>query len=94
MECIHLLIKKSKLFVAEHPQLDRSLSHDLSKPFEFRVDQRKVISGIDEIVKLMTKGEEVYCIIPAKLGHGEKGVKGHIDSNSILYIYLQIIDIK
>ena len=69
-------------------------SNELSKPFEFRIGDDKVISGLDEIIKTMCKGEELYCVIPAALGHREKSIKGYIDSNSILYIYLQIIDIK
>lgn len=69
-------------------------SNELSKPFEFRVDKNKVIVGLDEIVKKMSKGEEVYCIIPPSLAYGEKGVKGSVDPNSMLYLYIQIIDIE
>lgn len=69
-------------------------SNELSKPFEFRIDDNKVIPGLDEIVKQMSIGEELFCIIPASLGHGAKGVKGYIDPNSTLYLYIQIIDIE
>lgn len=69
-------------------------SNELSKPFEFRLDQHKVIPGLEEIVKHMTKGEELYCIIPPSLAHGEEGVKGYIDPNATLYLYIQIIDIE
>lgn len=69
-------------------------SNELSKPFEFKLDEHKVIPGIEEIVKYMSKGEEIYCIIPPSLGHGDKGVKGYIDPNATLYIYIQIIDIE
>ena len=68
-------------------------SNELSKPLEFIVDGHKVIPGVEEMVKYMSMGEEVYCIIPAELGFGEKGVKGHVDPNSSLYLYIQIIDI-
>lgn len=69
-------------------------SNELSKPFEFRIDDNKVIPGLAEIVKQMSKGEELYCIITASLAHGEKGLKGNIDPNSTLYLYIQIIDIE
>jgi len=69
-------------------------SNELSKPFEFRLGKDKVIPGLDEIVKEMNQGEELYCIIPAALAHGEKGVKGHLNPNTSLYLYIQIIDIE
>lgn len=68
-------------------------SNELCKPFEFRVGANKVIPGLDEIVKKMSKREEGYCILPSQLGHGEKGVKG-IDPNSTLHLYIQIISIE
>jgi FKBP-type peptidyl-prolyl cis-trans isomerase len=69
-------------------------SNELSKPFEYRVDKTKVIAGIDEIIKQMSEGEELYCIIPPTLAHGEKGVKGAIDPNATLYVYIHILHIE
>jgi FKBP-type peptidyl-prolyl cis-trans isomerase len=69
-------------------------SNELSKPFEYTVDKTKVIPGIDEIIKQMSEGEELYCVIPPALAHGEKGVKGSVDPNVTFYLYIRIIDIK
>lgn len=68
-------------------------SNELSKPLEFTLDQHKVISGIEDIVKYMTKGEELFCIISPYLAHGEKG-KGPISPYATLCVYIQIIDIE
>ncbi|WP_018341638.1 FKBP-type peptidyl-prolyl cis-trans isomerase [Cytophaga aurantiaca] len=68
-------------------------SNELSKPLEFRLDKHQVIPGIEDIVKYMNRGEELFCIIPAYLAHGDKG-KGAIDPHTTLYVYIQIIDIE
>ena len=62
--------------------------------FKYRVGDDKMIEGLDEIIKQMNQGEEVYCIIPPSLGHGEKGVSGYINPNETLYLYIQIVEIK
>jgi len=64
------------------------------KPFKFQVDNHEVIPGWDEAVKLMSKGEKWYCIIPSELGYGKKGVEGVIAPNANLYFYIEVVDIK
>jgi len=69
-------------------------SNELSKPLKFHVDNHEVIAGIDEVVKKMSKGEMLYCIIPPELSYGKKGVHGHSAPNTTLYLYLQVVDIQ
>jgi len=44
------------------------------KPLAFRLGERQVIAGIEEIVAQMKPGEEVQALIPAALAYGDKGV--------------------
>lgn len=73
-------------------------SNELSKkPFKFKVDEHKVIDGFNEVVKEMTEGEKLYCIIPPELGHGKHGKTRDdksIEPNSTLYYYIEVVDIK
>lgn len=69
-------------------------SNEGAKPFKFQVGNHEVIPGWDEAVKLMSKGEKWYCIIPSELGYGKKGVEGVIAPNSTLYFYIEVVDIK
>lgn len=73
-------------------------SNELSKkPFKFKVDEHKVIDGINEVVKEMNEGEKLYCIIPPELGHGKHGKTRDdksIAPNSTLYYYIEVVDIK
>lgn len=69
-------------------------SNELGKPITFKVDKNNFIPGLDEVVKHMSKGEKFYCIIPPELGHGQKGVDGHIAPDATLYYYIEIIDVE
>ena len=69
-------------------------SNEGGKPFKFQVDNKEVIPGWDEAVKLMSKGEKWYCIIPSELGYGKKGVEGLIAPNATLYFFIEVVDIK
>lgn len=69
-------------------------SNEGGKPFKFQVDNKEVIPGWDEAVKLMSKGEKWYCIIPSELGYGKKGVEGLIAPNATLYFFIEIVDVK
>ena len=51
-------------------------------------------SGIHEALQLMTKGDKVKLILPSYLGHGLLGDRMKIPPQSILYIDLQLIDLK
>ena len=69
-------------------------SNEGSKPFKFQVDNHEVIPGWDEAVKLMSKGEKWYCVIPSELAYGKKGVEGVIAPNATLYFYIEVVDVK
>ena len=69
-------------------------SNEGSKPFKFQVDNHEVIPGWNEAVKLMSKGEKWYCIIPSELAYGKKGVEGVIAPNATLYFYIEVVDVK
>ncbi len=64
------------------------------KPFKFQIDNHEVIPGWDEAVKLMSKGEKWYCIIPSELGYGKRGIEGVVAPNSTLYFLIEVVDVK
>lgn len=63
-------------------------------PFKFAIDKQEVIPGWDEVVKLMSKGEKIYCVIPSNLGYGKKGVEGVIPPNATLYFLIEVVNVK
>lgn len=44
------------------------------KPLVFKIGGNQVITGLEDVVKLMLPGEEVQALIPAKIAYGERGV--------------------
>ncbi|KAH8091492.1 hypothetical protein JL720_5798 [Aureococcus anophagefferens] len=44
------------------------------KPLAFRLGDKQVIVGIEQVVSQMKPGEEVQALVPAELAYGEKGV--------------------
>tara|TARA_B100001123_G_scaffold388049_1_gene463762 strand:- start:6712 stop:7773 length:1062 start_codon:yes stop_codon:yes gene_type:complete len=51
-------------------------SRDRNEPIKFQVGKGMVISGWDEALSVMKKGERRILIIPHKLGYGERGAGG------------------
>src|SRR6478736_439164 len=51
------------------------------KPFKFEIDNKEVIPGWDEGVKMMKAGEKGVFIIPAKLAYGKVGVRDPEDES-------------
>lgn len=51
-------------------------------------------TGIHEALQLMMKGDKAKLILPSYLGHGLLGDRMKIPPQSVLYIDLQLIDIK
>lgn len=51
-------------------------------------------TGIHEALQLMKKGDKAKLILPSYLGHGLLGDRMKIPPQSVLYIDLQLIDIK
>ena len=44
------------------------------KPLSFRLGERQVVPGIEQVVAQMKPGEEVQALLPASLAYGDKGV--------------------
>ena len=44
------------------------------KPLSFRLGERQVVPGIEQVVAQMKPGEEVQALLPADLAYGDKGV--------------------
>src|SRR6478735_6355836 len=71
------------------------------KPFKFEIDNKEVIPGWDEGVKLMKAGEKGVLIVPAKLAYGKAGVRDPEDEsqwivppNSVLVFEVELIEVK
>lgn len=65
------------------------------QPFKFPVDQKKVISGLNEAIKGMRVGDAKHLIIPYELGYGKKGVPdAGIPPKATLYFDVELIGIE
>ncbi len=51
-------------------------------------------SGVHEALKLMKKGERAKLILPSYLGHGLLGDRTKIPPQAVLYIDLELIDLR
>ena len=67
-------------------------SRDKGKEFEVRVGAGDVISGWDEVLADMRKGERRMVVIPAHLAYGKIGVPGAIPPDSALYFDIEMIN--
>ncbi len=63
-----------------------------NKPIEFKIGYGQVISGWDEGISNMRKGEEATLIIPSFLGYGEG--RGEIPPYTTLLFDVKLLDIK
>ncbi|WP_049785041.1 peptidylprolyl isomerase [Desulfotalea psychrophila] len=68
-------------------------SVDRGQPIDFPVGRGQVISGWDEALLSMTKGEKRVLIIPAKLGYGAAG-RGPIPANATMVFDVELVDFK
>ena len=71
---------------------DSSVKRD--RPFQFKVGLHKVISGWDEAILRMKKGEKYRLIIPPNLAYGSRGAGNQIPPNSTLIFDVELIDFK
>jgi FKBP-type peptidyl-prolyl cis-trans isomerase FkpA len=51
-------------------------------------------SGVHEALKLMRKGERAKLILPSYLGHGLLGDRTKIPPQAVLYIDIELIDLR
>ena len=61
---------------------------------EFVLEKSEKESGIHEALSLMKKGDHAKLILPSYLGHGLLGDREKIPPQSILYVDLELVDIK
>ena len=67
-------------------------SYSRGKPSVIRLSA--VIDGWREMLELMTPGDKVETVIPAKLAYGERGLPGIIKPNDDLNFTIELLDFK
>lgn len=60
----------------------------------FGIEKSEKEFGIHELVKYMMVGDKAKAILPSHLGHGLLGDRQNIPPQSILYIDVELIDLK
>ena len=68
-----------------------SLCSLLFTAFTFTLGKGVVVRGIDEAVKLMSKGQEVKLTIPPMYGYGVNGYPPIIPANATLTIEMELV---
>lgn len=63
-------------------------------PFSFGLGRREVITGWDEGIALMHKGDKATLLIPSALGYGPNGYPPAIPSNAVLRFEVELVDVK
>ena len=66
-------------------------SYKRNQPIEFQVGIGQVISGWDEGILLLNRGDKARFIIPSDLAYGENGAGGVIPPNATLIFELELI---
>ena len=61
-------------------------------PFRYKVD--RMITGFDEVVQYMKRGDRITAIIPPELGYGAAGNGPTIPPNATLQFDIETIDIN
>jgi peptidyl-prolyl cis-trans isomerase A (cyclophilin A) len=64
------------------------------KPLEVQAGLGQVISGWDQSLIEMQKGEKRLVVIPPELAYGSRGAGGVIPANSFLVFEMELVDIK
>ena len=72
---------------------DASSRHG-NKPFGFVLGRGQVITGWDEGIALMRKGEKAQLLIPSTLGYGARGAGSAIPPNAALRFDVELVNIK
>merc|ERR1712076_102129 len=69
-------------------------SRDRGQPFEFTIGKKEVISGWDEGVAKMSRGQRAKLTISADMGYGAQGVPGCIPPNATLVFDVELLGVK
>ena len=69
-------------------------SVDRGQAFVFQIGVGQVISGWDQGVALMKKGQKVRFYIPSNLGYGSRGAGNLIPGNADLIFDVELLDMK
>ena len=62
--------------------------------FRFKFGESEVIRGWEHALKGVKVGGKKFCIIPAHLAYGERGVAGVIPANSTLCFQIEVVKVK
>ena len=66
----------------------------IDDPVEFMVDKSDIESGLNEAVKLMSAGDKAKLLLPSHLALGLVGDQDKIPPLAILYIDVELLEIK
>ncbi len=72
---------------------DASAKHG-NEPFSFVLGEGKVISGWDQGIALMHKGEKGVLLLPSALGYGPDGAGSDIPPNAVLRFEVELLDVR
>ena len=72
---------------------DASSLHN-NTPISFTFGRGQLITGFEEGVALMHKGDKAEVLIPSALGYGVQGSSSSIGPNTALRFELEVVDIK
>lgn len=81
------------LWLTDGELVDSTRPEGVSRPFEFKVGEGRVIAGWDEIIQEMNEGSEVLAVIPWQLGYGRNG-RRNIPGRADLVFYIELLRIS
>jgi FKBP-type peptidyl-prolyl cis-trans isomerase len=81
------------LFDATGSVFDASSLHN-NTPISFTFGRGQLITGFEEGIALMHKGDKAELLMPSALAYGVQGSSGGIGANTALRFEVEIVDIK
>ncbi|MBH8557031.1 FKBP-type peptidyl-prolyl cis-trans isomerase [Hymenobacter negativus] len=81
------------LFDATGTVFDASSLHN-NAPISFTFGRGQLITGFEEGIALMHKGDKAELMLPSALAYGVQGSSGGITPNSALRFEVEVVDIK